>query len=120
MIMANKIKGEVELVHNGKIYIMALDFNALADFEEEAGVESALETLKNPAAMNARTTRILFWCGLRQRHPEVTKLEAGQILSSNMSAMGDALKSAFPDAIPEEDHSKGNAAGPRRPAKARL
>lgn len=96
--MANKIRGQVELQHGDQTYVMVLDFNALAEFEEEAGVENALAALANPGALNAAKTRALFWCGLRQMHPEMSKEEAGKILTANLDKLGDALAAAFPEA----------------------
>ena len=99
--MANKIKGEVALTHDGKSYTMVMDFNALAEFEEASGVENAIVFLENLTTMNARHMRSLFWAGLRQRHPDMTTELAGQILSSNMDKLGDAVGAAFPDAEPD-------------------
>lgn len=99
--MANKIKGEVALQHDGATYRMRLDFNALAEFEAEIGGDAnAVLILQNPAGLNATRTRALFWAGLKQCHPDITKEMAGQILSSNLDRLGDAMASAFPDAEP--------------------
>lgn len=114
-MMANKIKGEVALMHGGKSYTLVLDFNALADFEAEAGVANALVSLQNIAAMSATHTRALFWAGLKQHHPEITLADAGAILSANLDKMGEAMAAAFPDAGPPA----GNVAGARRRGKTR-
>lgn len=103
--MVNAVKGEVALQYDGATYRMRLDFNALAEFEAEAGVENALVALQG--GMNARNTRALFWAGLRQCHPEITLAEAGHILTANMDRLGDALASAFPDATPGNGQQAG-------------
>lgn len=103
--MANRIKGEVALSHDGTTYRMRLDFNALAEFEEQVGGDAnALALLQNPAALTALRTRALFWAGLKQCHPDMTLELAGRILSSNMDKLSEAMGAAFPDAEP------GNAA----------
>ncbi len=96
--MANKIKGEVELEHEGKTYALVLDFNALAEFEAEADVENALVVLAKPNALGASRMRALFWAGLKQRHPEITRQEAGRLLSGHLDKLGEALAAAFPAA----------------------
>lgn len=115
--MANKIKGEVSLRHGGKSYEMVLDFNALAEFEEAAGVENAIEAIQNPGALNAKKLRALFWAGLRQRHPEMTMELAGSILSGNLDKMGEAIGTAFPDPDPGAEADAGNGPAARRGRK---
>lgn len=94
--MANKTKGEVSLSHQGASYTLAFDFNALAEFEDVAGVENALAVLQNPKGMGVRHTRALFWCGLKAHHPDLTLIEAGEILTANADKLGEALLAAFP------------------------
>lgn len=107
--MVNRTKGQVALEHEGAAYTMALDFNALADFEGETGLR-ALEVLQQPEQMTITQMRALFWAGLRQNHPEITLAEAGRILTNNLDKMGEALSAAFPDA------PVGNV---QKPARAR-
>lgn len=105
--MANKIKGVITLDYDGQTYPMALDFNALAEFEEMAAVPSALEFIAVEGNIqNARMTRMLFWCGLRQFTPEMPIELAGKILSTNLARLGDVLRTAFPDA---DASAEGNA-----------
>lgn len=108
--MTNKIKGEVALEHEGKPYTMVLDFNALADFEAETGIENAIPVIQDPGSLGAAKLRALFWAGLRQRHPDMTLALAGKILTGNLSKMGEALSSAFPDTEPDA----GNAPAVRK------
>lgn len=99
--MANKIKGEVALHHEGATYGMRLDFNALAEFEAMIGGDAnAMQVLQNPAGLNATKTRALFWAGLKQCHPDMTQELAGKILSANLDKLSEAMGSAFPDAEP--------------------
>lgn len=101
--MANAIKGEVALLHSGKTYTMILDFNALAEFEEASGCESALDFIQDEKNLNnARMLRLLFWAGLKQRQPEMTLDLAGQILTSNLGKLGEAMGAIAPDASDQE------------------
>lgn len=97
--MANKIKGEVALQHDGKAYTMVLDFNALAEFEDATG-RTAAEVLDNPSAMTISLARTLFWAGLQRHHPGLTVLEAGDILQSNMDKLGVAVAASAPEPEP--------------------
>lgn len=106
--MANNIKGEVALQHDGIDYKLLLDFNALAEFEHETGVDNALAALQDAKGLGAGRMRILFWTGLKQHHPEITKDEAGRILTANFDKLGEALASAFPTVAPAGD-AVGNA-----------
>lgn len=94
--MVNKIKGEVALSYGGVAYSLALDFNTLAEFEDAIG-EKAMPILQDPAGMSIKQMRALFWCGLKQHHPEITLEEAGRILSANFDKLGEALSASFPD-----------------------
>lgn len=107
--MANAIKGEVSLEHDGKSYTMVLDFNALADFEGETG-KSAMAVLSDPDRMTVTEMRALFWAGLRQRQTAITLAEAGRILTANLDKLGDAMKAAFPEPKPGNGRGPGKAA----------
>lgn len=100
--MANRIKGEVALSHDGDDYTLVLDFNALADFEDATG-QNAVKLLSG-GELSIGQMRALIHAGLKQHHPKVTLADAGHILQSNMGALGEALAAAFPSA-------EGNAAG---------
>jgi hypothetical protein len=106
--MANKIKGEVALSYEGAAYTLVLDFNALGEFEAmidemyppKPGTRgaNAMVILQDPNGMNLREMTALFWAGLKQRHPELTRDDAGRILSDNLDKVGEALTASFPDA----------------------
>lgn len=100
--MANKIKGEVALSHDGAEYTLVLDFNALADFEDATG-QNAVKLLSG-GELSIGQMRALIHAGLKQRHPDLTLAQAGRILQGNMGALGEALAAAFPSA-------EGNAPG---------
>lgn len=101
--MANKIKGDVTLTHNGRRYTLRLDMNALADFEAATGL-NAIETMQGK--MSISIMRSMMHAGLLAAHPEVTLREAGEIMQTNAAALGDAIGSAFPDVEPGEGNGK--------------
>lgn len=106
--MANRIKGEVALSHDGATFTLVLDFNALAEFEAATG-QNAIKVLGG-GDLTITQLRALMHAGLRRHHPEMTLEGAGEILQANMDKLGSALASAFPDA-----GGNGQAAGkPRR------
>lgn len=103
--MANNIKGEVALQHEGKTYTMVLDFNALAEFEDATG-RNAAEVLASPETMGISLARSLFWAGLQRHHPGLTLTEAGDIMQGNM----DKLPAAVQAGTPEPAAGNGKAA----------
>lgn len=94
--MANKIKGEVALSHEGVDYTFVLDFNALADFEDATG-QNAVKLLSG-GDLTIGQMRALIHAGLKQHHPDLTLAQAGRILQGNMGALGEVLAAAFPSA----------------------
>lgn len=99
--MANSFKGEVSLTYQGKEYTMALDFNAMCDFEEKTG-KNALHTLegfesKDGAGVSATDMRVLMWAGLKQFHEDMTLPMAGKIMSENIDAVSRAAAAASPE-----------------------
>lgn len=111
--MTNKVKGQVAFKLDGKTYHGVLDFNALAEFEEEAGVENALKDLDNIGAYNTRKMRLLVFCALRQCHEEASLKLAGQIVTANLDKLVDLITSAFPQA----EATPVGAAGKAKAAK---
>lgn len=109
--MANAFKGEVSLTHEGRAYIMVLDFNALCEFEDHTG-KNALDVLTGLEAgkVTARDLRALAWAGLKRHQPEITLAEAGDILGANPDAIARAGAAMAPAGEPDE----GNALRPKR------
>jgi len=104
--MGNKnAKGYVKVKADGKDWTVVCDFNALCDFEEETG-ENAMDFLDrlSPAddtagsKVSASQMRILFWCALKQHHPDATKAQAGQVMTAAPDALFRALDAALPEA----------------------
>ena len=99
--MANPNRGEVALVIDGATYTLLYSVNALCNLEDRMGkpINEILATLGESTGL--KSLRTLLHCGLSQRHPEVTELIAGDLLSFGNSQaitakIGDALALAFP------------------------
>ncbi|MCJ8139564.1 hypothetical protein [Falsirhodobacter halotolerans] len=79
---------------------MALDFNAMCDFEEKTG-KNALQTLeaieKKIGDVSITDMRILMWAALKQFHEEMTLPLAGKIMSENIDAVARAISIASPE-----------------------
>lgn len=104
--MGRRGEGRAQFEVDGKTFTAVLDFNTLADFEEETG-ENALARFAEVEArpLSARETRVLFWAALRECHPELSVRDAGRLLMAGQGALEAAMVSAFPP--PEAP--KGNA-----------
>lgn len=96
--MANPLRGEVDLAFGDKTYTLRLSVNALCEAEALLG-----QTVNEIIASLDRVTtlRALMWAGLVEHHPNVTIIEAGDLIGlmgADMagSKIGEALQAAFP------------------------
>lgn len=112
-MMANKTKGQVDLLLDGEAYSAALDFNALAEFEDASGVENSLTAIEDVAKLGAKKLRLLMWCALRQHHEDISLETAGRIVTANLSKLGEMIVAAFPDA----QSAEAGEVGKKRAAK---
>lgn len=102
--MANKDRGEVDLVAGGKTYTLRMSLNAVAEIEEllDKGINDIAAMVRDPADFRIGTWRVLLWGSLREFH-KVTLEEAGEIMGAAgidlvVDVVGEAMKLAFPDA----------------------
>lgn len=102
--MANANRGEVEIEVDGKKYVLRFSANALCDLEDALGMSILQITsmISDPAQIRMKMVRALLWAGLREKHPDLTILQAGDIvqelsLSGAFSVIEDAFKKAFPE-----------------------
>lgn len=115
--MANAQRGEVELVVGDKTYKLRLGINAIVEVEDVLGGVGINEIIASldPANVRIGTLRAILWGALREHHPEVTLLDAGDLIGEVGAAaiapvVGEAIGAAFP-------RSEG-AKRPRKAAKA--
>lgn len=113
--MANRERGEVELKAGEKSYTLRLSYNAIAEIETllDKGINDIAEMLRDPKDFRIGTWRAVLWGALRDRHPEVDLLTAGEIMGqagvdSVVSALGDAMTLAFPEREPGENPPKAS------------
>ncbi|CUH66812.1 hypothetical protein TG4357_02654 [Thalassovita gelatinovora] len=107
------LKGEVRIPDGDMTWTVVMNFNTLCDFEEVSGEESALdfvERLEQGETISATRMRQLFYCGLKQSHPEVDLADAGRLLSDHPDAVLQAMMAASPTAsdLGEDEGGSGN------------
>ena len=75
---------------------MVLNFNAFAEFEAASG-RNAFDLIDEVAKGTARVTdlRNCMWAALRQRHPDMTLVLAGEIMSAYPDAVNLAIGAAI-------------------------
>jgi hypothetical protein len=100
--MANALRGEVDLQVGDKTYTLRLSINAIAEVETllDKGINEILATL-DPATARIGTLRAILWGSLQEHHPEVTLLDAGELIGAVGAEkagpiIGEAIKAAFP------------------------
>ncbi len=115
--MPNPHKGETSVtLGDGRTLTLRRDFNALAEAEEELGIrmdEIARRLEQGGPVM--KITRALFWGALRAHHPEITVVEAGEMLESDGERIGEAMEKAVSASAALEKAE----AGPANPPKPR-
>lgn len=135
--MANAHKGEVEFTADGKAYFLRFSTNAVCELEEVTGLganaisrelgawgppvdgkgkpkaETAEQATARLDRVRVTLVRQVFWASLRDRHPDVTIKEAGDLMAEigGMTEALELLNQAFVRAQPPE--TKG-----ARPPKA--
>lgn len=105
--MANPIKGEVDLVVGPVTYTLKMSINAIIQLETllDKGVMEISALLSDPANMRLGTWRAALWASLQAHHKGTTLDDAGDIIAEAslptvMTAVGEALQSAFPSSDP--------------------
>ena len=99
--MANAHRGEIAFTAGDKAYTLRLSVNAIAEVEGllDAGIADIVETLRETPKMS--TIRAILWGGLREFHPKLSLLDAGEIIDElgvqeTSQLVGRALEAAFP------------------------
>lgn len=126
--MANPHKGEATLKAKDVEYVLRYSSNAIVELEnalDRGFTDIALEMTtwaKNPKAMRVGTMRAVLWAGLRERHPDITLEQAGDLLLDGggmfviAQKVSEALTLAFPQAETKGARPPNRKA--RRTAKA--
>jgi len=97
--MANRFRGEIEAVLDGRSYRLVLDFNAMCELEDMTG-RSAAEILQgfDGGTIRFADLRAICLAALKRHHPEMTAPEAGDLLSADMDLPARLIAAAMPDA----------------------
>ena len=95
--MANKFFGEVEIDSGGNKYTLRMDFNAMCEFEDVAGV-NAMDAFADfeKGKISVKNMRAMMYAFLRRHHPDVTLEQAGEILSENIGALESVVSASMP------------------------
>ena len=93
--MANPHRGEVEIKAGEKAYTLVFTINAICDVEEETGADLLADLTR------LSKVRLMLYAGLRTRHPEISRADAGAIIETIgvdvvQQAIVKALEIAFP------------------------
>lgn len=120
--MANPHRGEVSFDAEGAAYTLRYSANSICELEDllNRSIVSVSEEMaswsKDSLKIRMSLIRAVFWAGLRDRHPEMTIREAGELILSAggiLKAM-EYISEAFSAAFPSEE---GNGAA--RPTKSK-
>jgi len=100
--MANRQKGEVAFEVEGASYTLRFTIDAICALEDR--LDQGLGEIAMRALTSKRVgfMRGLMWAGLRQHHPDVDMVAAGELIAGLGMAqagelLGEALSAAFPD-----------------------
>ena len=120
MASANPQRGQLGFEVDGQRWTMAFGTNALCAIEDEFGLTDITQlegVLNNKPSL--RTIRTLFRLGLTDCHPDMTDMEAGQLIDAvgglepSLELVSRAIEQAFPEA------AKDGTADPRQPKAGR-
>lgn len=113
----NPHRGHLGFEVDGQQWVFAFSTNALCAVEEEFDLKDITELEKVLSdSPSLRTIRKLFRIGLTDVHPDMTDIEAGQIMEAvgglepSLELIMRAVEQAFPEG------AKKGGAGPRKPA----
>lgn len=101
--MANPIRGEVAVVADGNTYTLRLGMNAIVEIETALDIGIAQVTaLFQGEGLKVGNMRLVLWAALRERHPDLTLEDAGDImghmgLADTIAKLGEAMQAAFPE-----------------------
>ena len=96
--MANQFLGEVTVQGGGKTYTLRCDFNAMAEYETATGKSAmtAIVAFGEGKATVSDSRHMMLACMVRH-HPDSTLMDAGDLLSSNTSALRDVIQATMPE-----------------------
>lgn len=114
--MANKHRGEVTIMIEGKVYTLCFSIDAMCQLEDVLGkgIVVITQEFADPIKIKVGTARAAFWAALQEHHPEVTLKAAGELIPAAggltviLEKVGEAIIQAFPK--PDENARPQKAA----------
>ncbi|WP_158272401.1 GTA-gp10 family protein [Rhodovulum kholense] len=105
--MANRFKGEIDALCEGRRYTLRMDMLALADFEDATG-ENALAWAEAAEGGQASVGDMIemIRCTLARHHPEADRQLAGDLLSEDPGLLLRLFRAASPE-IAQDDRDDG-------------
>ncbi len=119
--MANRHKGEVNLVVDGRTYTLVLDIDAMCALEEHFSTPTHDATWDDIAVKvnkgSVRVVRALVWAMLQRHHPEMSVADAGHMMSDagGLVGLSNVLKVAMESVTPDAEDMKALGAGKANP-----
>src|SRR5262245_27836205 len=109
--MANPHKGEVSFSANGKTYTLRFSTDAICTAEEalDMGILAIADEMqswrKSPDRIRMKIIRALFWAGLRDNHPDIELVHAGDLMiaAGGMLKVSELIAEAFSRAFPSAE-----------------
>lgn len=111
--MANRRRGEASFKVDGVSYTIVLDHNAFAEVEDVLDVNIGELLALLATKQQVRHMRALLFAGLREKHPDITLRDAGNLFSAGKEeaeAIGRAIAQALEQSLPELKDAAANAA----------
>lgn len=116
--MPNRERGEVEFKAGDKTYTLRFGMNAVVEVETlmDMGIREIAAKLQNPEDFRIGTWRAVLWGALREHHPKLTLLDAGEILGEagvqpTVEALSQAMVLMFPEPSGENPQTASPQAG---------
>ena len=102
--MANKERGEVTVEADGKTYTLRFSIDAMCQMEDVTGkgVVAITQEFADPAKIRMATARAALWAALHEQHPELTLMQAGELIPKAgglqvvLNKVSEAILLAFP------------------------
>jgi hypothetical protein len=110
--MSNPLKGEIDFPVGDTSYRLRFSVNSIIEVEDilDIGIVPLSLMFNDVNTLKARDVRAMLWGALREHHPDVDLLGAGEIMTTarlrpTIEYVGRALQAAFPSAEGKESPS---------------
>lgn len=119
--MANAEKGEVALKVGEDEFTLVFSIDALCQLEEKAGkpISAIVSEMSDPDTRSVRLLRLMLWAALREKHPKVTVLQAGQLIvpAGGVDGVLPLVFNSFALSFPSSNGGGDSESPPERPSQ---